>query len=163
MCTHLLLGELQNYKSVLNNHWLINTVSVDKENVGSHQKNIPHVQGQRRSPSKMVGGAKSSLDSSPISTRNAWRAQTEPCADQDPETPQRLSQTCLWVFECLLRRYGSAVACHRGRGSGCSRLGCGISPLGGGCHSPHHRAAKQMTHKLQNNYTKEILTLLRKF
>ena len=29
------------------------------------------------------------------------------CAHQ--ETPQRLSQTCLWVFECLLWSYGSAV------------------------------------------------------
>ena len=38
------------------------------------------------------------------------------------------------VFEYLLRRYGSAVACHRGGGSGCSRPGYGISPLGGGRH-----------------------------
>ena len=36
-----------------------------------------------------------------------------------PGTPQRLSQTCLCMFECLLWRYGSAVACCRGRGSGC--------------------------------------------
>ena len=57
-------------------------------------------------------------------------AQTKPCAQQ--ETPQRLSQTCRWVFECPLWRYGSAVAFHRGRGSGCSRPGYGISPLGGG-------------------------------
>ena len=37
----------------------------------------------------------------------------------------------------LLKRYGSAVTCHRGKGSGCSYLGhtaCGISPLGGGHH-----------------------------
>ena len=27
----------------------------------------------------------------------------------------------------------------------------------------HHRATKQMIHKLQNNYAKELLTLLRKF
>ena len=38
------------------------------------------------------------------------------------------------MFECLWQRYGSAVACCRGRGSGCSRLGYGISPLGGGHH-----------------------------
>ena len=68
-------------------------------------------------------------------------------------------------FKCLLWRYRSAVACHKGRGSGCRRPGhtaCGISPLGGGCHGPHHRAVEQMTHKLQNNYTKEILALVRK-
>ena len=91
---------------------------------------IPHVQEQRRSPSKMVGGVKSHLESNPIPARDAQKARTKPCAHQ--ETPQRLSQTCLRVFECLLWRYGSAVACHRGRDSGCSRHGCGISPLGGG-------------------------------
>ena len=38
--------------------------------------------------------------------------------------------------------YQSAVACHRARGYGCSRPGYGISPLGGGRHSPHHRAPR---------------------
>ena len=38
------------------------------------------------------------------------------------------------VCECLLWRCGEAVGCHGGRGSGCSRAGCGISPLGGGHH-----------------------------
>ena len=33
------------------------------------------------------------------------------------------------VFECLLKRYGSAVDCCRGRGSGCIRLGYGIMLL----------------------------------
>ena len=37
---------------------------------------IPHIQGQRRSPSRTVGGVKSSLDSNPIPTRDAQRAQT---------------------------------------------------------------------------------------
>ena len=45
------------------------------------------------------------------------------------------------MFECLLWKYGSAVACCRGRGSGCSRRGYGISPLGGG----HHRATRTYT------------------
>ena len=36
------------------------------------------------------------------------------------------------MYECLLWGYWSAVVCRRG--SGCSRLGYGISPLGGGCH-----------------------------
>ena len=31
-----------------------------------------------------------------------------------------------------------------------------VSPLGGG----HYRAAEQMTHTLENNYTKEVLTPL---
>ena len=37
-------------------------------------------------------------------------------------THKRLSQTCLWVFESLLYRHGSAVACHRNKGSGSSSL-----------------------------------------
>ena len=46
---------------------------------------------------KMVGGVKLHLESNPIPTRDAWRAQTKPCAHQ--KAPQRLSQTCLGVFE----------------------------------------------------------------
>ena len=37
---------------------------------------ISHVQGQRRSPSKMVRGAKLHLESNPIPARDAQRAQT---------------------------------------------------------------------------------------
>ena len=36
----------------------------------------------------------------------------------------------------------SAVACYRSRGSGCSRPGYGISPLGEGCHLPYNRATR---------------------
>ena len=78
--THL-PWELQNYNSLLNN--------LQQEDVGSHQKNISHFQGQRRSPSKTVGGAKSHLESNPIPTRDAQRAQTKPCVHQDPEIPHR--------------------------------------------------------------------------
>ena len=58
-----------------------------------------------------------------ICQRCSEDTQTKPCVHQDPETTQRLSQTCLWVFECLLQRQGSAVACHRDIASGCSRPG----------------------------------------
>ena len=92
---------------------------------------LPHIHGQRRSPSKTVAEVKSHLESNPIPTRDAQRAQTKSCAHQ--ETPQRLSQTCLWMFVPPTEVW-SAVDCHRGRGSGCSRPGYGISPLGGGHH-----------------------------
>ena len=74
--THLLLQELQNYDWLLINH--------QQENAGSQQKKLPHVQGQRRSPSKMVGGAKSHLESNPIPTRDVWGDQTKPGAPGDP-------------------------------------------------------------------------------
>ena len=69
-CTHLLLQELQNYNLLLN--------KCQQENVGSHfkKKKILHIQRQRRRPSKTVGGAKSCLESNPIPTRDAQRAQT---------------------------------------------------------------------------------------
>ena len=99
--------------------------TVDRRMLDPIKKKIPHVQGQRRSQSKMVGGAKSHLESNSIPARDARRAQTKPYAHQ--EIAQRLSQTFLSVFECLLWRYRSEVACHRG-----SRPGYGISSLGGG-------------------------------
>ena len=47
----------------------------------------------RRSLSKMVEGATSPLESSPIPARDDQRAQKNPCVHQD--FPQRLNQTCL--------------------------------------------------------------------
>ena len=59
---------------------------------------------------------------------HSWRAQTKPCVHQDQggrssDPHRRLSQTYLWVFEALLQRCGSAVACHWDRGTGSSSLG----------------------------------------
>ena len=52
-------------------------------------KKKPHIQRQKRNPNKIVGEAKSRLESNPIPARDARRAQ------QNPETPQKLRQTCL--------------------------------------------------------------------
>ena len=71
-CTHLLLRELQNYNSLLNNH--------QQENVGSQQKKTPHVQGQSRSPRKIVGGVKSQLESNPITCQRHSEVSYKPCA-----------------------------------------------------------------------------------
>ena len=110
-CVHLLFREFQNYTR----SWTtINRRMLDPTKI------IPHIQGKRRSHSKMIGGAKLHLEPNPISARDAQSAQTKPFAHQ---TKQRLSQICLWVFKCLLWRCGSAVACCRDRGSGCSRPG----------------------------------------
>ena len=126
-CPHLLLGEVQNYNSVLNNH--------QQENVGSHQKKISHVQRQRKRPNKIVGGVKFCLGSNPIPASDTWRAQRKPCTQQSSETPQRLSQNCVWVSPVEGRWVSSG--CLRGRGSGFRSPGhpaCGISPLEGGHH-----------------------------
>ena len=63
----------------------------------------------------------------------AQRAQTN-LVHPKTQRPHRDSDRT--VCECLLWRCGSAVDCHRGRGSGCSRHGYGwvqqtcISPFG---------------------------------
>ena len=75
-CAHLLLQELQNYNLLLNNRW--------HENVGSHQKEIPHIQGQRGSCSKTVGGTKSCLESNPVPTRDTQEGSNKPYVHQDP-------------------------------------------------------------------------------
>ena len=77
---------------------------------------------------------------------------------------KRLSQTCLGVFECLLWGHRSAVTCHQGRGSGCSRPGrCGMGHESSWRRLPLPRTIEQTSHKLENTYTKEVLTLLQKF
>ena len=105
------------------------------------------------------------LESNPIPSRNTGRAQTKPCVHQDPEAPQRLNQTCLGI-NISSRGIGQQWPASRTGALGSADVGhtaCGISLLGGGRYYPHHKATKQMTHRLQNNYTKEILTVLRKF
>jgi len=49
---------------------------------------IPHVQGQRIRPSKMVGGAKSHLESNPIPATDTQRAQTN-LVHTRPQRPHR--------------------------------------------------------------------------
>ena len=65
---------------------------------------IPHVQGQRRSPSKMVGWAKLCLESNPILVKDTWKAQTKPGHTRIQGLHKRLRETCLWVFEGSLWR-----------------------------------------------------------
>ena len=75
MCIYL-LQEHQNHNLLLDSH--------HQENVGSHQKKIPPVQGQRRSCNRTVGGVQSHLKSNLIPARDAQRVQTKPCMYQDP-------------------------------------------------------------------------------
>ena len=86
---------------------------------------MPHIQVQRGSTNKTVGGAQLCLESNLVLARDAWRVQTKPCAHQGLRERisdlQRRLWTCLWVCEYLLQRHGSAMACLGDRGSGCSR------------------------------------------
>ena len=86
-------------------------------------KEIPHIQRQRRSPPKMVGGAKLCLKLNlfPPETLRGHKQNLVHNRTQGPH--KRLSQTCLWVSECCLQRHRSAVTCCGDGGSGCSRPG----------------------------------------
>ena len=49
--------------------------------------------GAKKKPQQDGRRGEITLESKPIPSRDAWRAQTKPCVHE--ETPQRLSQTCL--------------------------------------------------------------------
>jgi len=55
-----------------------------------------------------------------------------------------------------------SVSC-RGKGQQWRAAGTGVlvaADLGDAACEPHHRATKQTTHKLKNNFTNEVLALL---
>ena len=97
MCTHLLWWELQNYNSLLNNHQQDPT-----------KKRSPHPKSKK--PQQDGRRDEIAFRIKSHAHQRCSKGQTKPCAHH--EAPQRLSQTCLWVFECLLQRdTGSAVTC----------------------------------------------------
>ena len=125
-----LLWELQNCNTLLKSHW--------QENVPSHQKKIPHVHWQRRSPSKTVKGAKTHLNQTPY-LPEMLRGLKQKRAHQDSWYPTRDWARAAFVFLSVsCRDTGELwVVCRGSRSSGCSRPGgmmCGIRPLGGDRH-----------------------------
>ena len=106
------------------------------------EKIIPHVQGQRRSWNRTVGGAQSCLISNLISTRDSWRAQTKPCVPPDPRK-EAVITTKDWarpVCACLMTSCVGMGQQWPATGTGALAtevLGgtvYGVSPPGGGHH-----------------------------
>ena len=64
---------------------------------------IPHIQGQRRNPSKTVGGENLHLESNPIPTRDTQRAQTNLVCTRTQRPHRDWDRT---VFEHLLSGMG---------------------------------------------------------
>ena len=86
----------------------------------------PHPRAKEKS--QQVGRrGKTTFGIKPHTCQRCPEGSNQPCAHQDPETPQR--PRLRTVSGCLLRRCGSAVPSPRGRGSGCSRPGYGITLL----------------------------------
>ena len=57
----------------------------------------PHIQGQRRSPSKMLGRGKISFRIKSHTQQRCLEGSNIPCMHQDRKTLQRLRQNCVWV------------------------------------------------------------------
>ena len=102
-CTHL-LRELQNYNSLLNNR--------PQKNVGSHQKRYATSKGKGEAPARGRRG-KTAFRIKPHTRQRCLEGSNKTLCS--PGDPQSLSQTCLCMFEYLLPRCGTAVACHGGR------------------------------------------------
>ena len=86
-CARLLLWELQNYNSLLNN--------CQQENVGSHQNKIPHIQGLRRSLSKTIRGAKSHLESNLVPSRDLGGLKQTLCGPGHRDPTETETELCL--------------------------------------------------------------------
>ena len=71
----------------------------------------------------MVGGVKLTLESNPIPTRDAQRAQMKPCVHQDPGIPQETEPDLPLSVRVSLAESRAGVTCCGDRGSGCSRPG----------------------------------------
>ena len=82
----------------------------------THQKK--DTQGQRRNPSKMVGGAKSHLESNPICSRDARRAQTNLVHTRTQRTHETEPELCL-----SLSRGGT---CQQWPAAGAGSLGAAV-------------------------------------
>ena len=67
----------------------------------------------------------------PHTCQRRSETSNKPHVHQDPETPQGLSQNCVWVSP---EEVWASSGLPQRQGSGCSRPGYGISPLGGGHH-----------------------------
>ena len=78
---------VQNCNSLLNNH--------QQENIGSHHKKDTLHPKAKKKPQQDGRRGEIIFRIKPVHTRDTHRAQKNPCVHQDPETPQRLSQTCL--------------------------------------------------------------------
>ena len=129
---------VQNCNSLLNNH--------QQENIGSHHKKDTLHPKAKKKPQQDGRRGKIIFRIKPVHTRDTQRAQKNKnknkkkqqlCGHQDPETPQRLSQSCL---ECWVSPYRSMSQQWPATGTGAltaadlGHTACGISLLGGDRH-----------------------------
>ena len=94
------------------------------------KRDTPHPRAKEKPQEDGMRG-KITFRNKPLTCQRSSEGSNKPCAHQDPETPQRLRQNCVWVSPVEIQVSSGLLW---GRGSGCSGPGYGISPLGGGHH-----------------------------
>ena len=97
------------------------------------KKDIPHP-GEKEKPQQDSKRGEITFRTKPHTHQRHLESSNKTLSAPGPRDPTETEpDLCL----SLLQRYGSDVACHRGRGSGCSYLShktSAISPPGGGRH-----------------------------
>ena len=83
------------------------------------KKDTPHPRAKEK-PQKDSRRGEITFRIKPHTHQRHSKGSIKPCAHQDPEFPQRLSQTCTRVSRSLSQRRGLAVACCRVGGTECS-------------------------------------------
>ena len=131
MCARFLLWELQNCNSLLNNH--------QQENVGSHQKRCPMLKGKGEAQQDDRCG-EIAFRIKPHTCQRCLEGSNKTSCAPVPETPETGSDY-LWVFECFLWGTGQQWPAAEAGALAAANLGAnhtawGMSPLGGGHHSP---------------------------
>ena len=94
--------------------------------------------------------------------RHQEDTQENPVHTRTQGPHRRPSPTCLSVLACLpwiIGQQWPAAGTVTPAAADLGGTAWGTSPLGGGHHWLHHKASEQTTHKLQDNYTEELLAL----
>ena len=89
------------------------------------KRDTPHPRAKEK-PQKDGWRGKITFRIKPFTRQRCSEGSNKPCAHQDPEMPQRLSQNCVWMSPAKVQ---VCSGLPQGRGSGCSRPGYDISPL----------------------------------
>ena len=130
---HVLIFSWENSK-IATRCW----TTIDRAMLDPTKKKISHVGGQRRSPNKMVGGAKLCLESNPIPTTEMVRGLKQNFVCNRTQGPHKywarrafeyLSVSCRGMDQQWPTAGTGALAAADLGGTPCS-----VSPLGGGHH-----------------------------
>ena len=113
MCAHRFLCKLQNCNWLLNNHWQEKVGFPPEEDTPSPRANEKPKQDSRR--------GEIAVSIKLHTCQKCLEGSNKISCTPRPKRPNETDPRTALVFDCLLRRYRSAVACCSDRGYDCSR------------------------------------------